>query len=29
MYDENKNIKPDRKKLYDEMLSKYGSMIEF
>jgi len=29
MYDENKNIKPDRKKLYDEMLSKYGSIIEF
>ena len=29
MYDENKSIKPDRKKLYDEMLSKYGSIIEF
>jgi len=29
MYDENKSLKPDRKKLYDEMLSKYGSMIEF
>jgi len=29
MYDENKNIKPDRKKLYDEMLSKYGRIIEF
>jgi len=29
MYDENKNIKPDRKKLYDEMLSKYGEIIEF
>ena len=29
MYDENKNIKPDRKKLYDEMLSKYGGIIEF
>ena len=29
MYDENKNIKPDRKKLYDEMFSKYGSIIEF
>ncbi len=29
MYDENKNIKPDRKKLYDEMFSRYGSIIEF
>ncbi len=29
MYDENKSLKPDRKKLYDEMLSKYGSIIEF
>ena len=29
MYDENKSLKPDRKKLYDEMLSKYGSIVEF
>ncbi len=29
MYDENKSLKPDRKKLYDEMLSKYSSIIEF
>ena len=29
MYDENKSLKLDRKKLYDEMLSKYGSIIEF
>jgi len=29
MYDENKSLKPDRKKLYDEMLSKYGGIIEF
>lgn len=29
MYDENKSLKPDRKKLYDEMLSKYGPIIEF
>ncbi len=29
MYDENKCLKPDRKKLYDEMLSKYGGIIEF
>jgi len=29
MYDENKSLRPDRKKLYDEMLSKYGSIIEF
>ncbi len=29
MYDENKSLKPDRKKLYDEMFSKYGSLIEF
>jgi len=29
MYDENKSLKPDRKKLYDEMFSKYGSIIEF
>jgi len=29
MYDENKNLKSDRKKLYDEMLSKYGGIVEF
>jgi len=29
MYDENKSLKPDRKKLYDKMLSKYGGIIEF
>ena len=29
MYDENKNIKPDPKKLYDEMFSKYGEIVEF
>jgi len=29
MYDENKSLKPDRKKLYDEMFSKYGGMVEF
>ena len=29
MYDENKSLKPGRKKLYDEMLSKYGGIIEF
>lgn len=29
MYDENKNLKADRKKLYDDLNSKYGSMIEF
>jgi len=29
MYDENKILKPDRKKLYDEMLSKYGEIVEF
>ncbi len=29
MYDENKSLKPDRKKLYDEMLSKYGGIVEF
>ncbi len=28
MCDENKNLKPDRKKLYDDLFSKYGS-IEF
>ena len=29
MYDENKNIKEDRKKLYDDLNSKYGNTIEF
>jgi putative heme iron utilization protein len=29
MYDENKNLKSERKKLYDDMSSKYGSIIEF
>jgi len=29
MYDENKNLNLDRKKLYYEMFSKYGSIIEF
>jgi len=29
MYDENKILKPDRKKLYDDMLSKYGGIVEF
>ncbi|MCH7968472.1 MAG: hypothetical protein IH841_04420 [Thaumarchaeota archaeon] len=31
MYDENKNLKSDRKKLYDDLFSKYGSKetIEF
>jgi len=29
MYDENKILKPDRKKLYDEMFSKYGEIVEF
>ena len=29
MYDENKILKPDRKKLYDEMFSKYGKIVEF
>ncbi|MFQ5573661.1 MAG: ChuX/HutX family heme-like substrate-binding protein [Nitrosopumilaceae archaeon] len=29
MYDENKNLKSDRKKLYDDLFSKYGSTIEF
>ncbi len=30
MYDENKNLKQDRKKLYDDLFSKYGSkIIEF
>jgi len=29
MYDENKNLKPDRKKLYGDLFSKYGMTIEF
>ncbi|MFB5610596.1 MAG: ChuX/HutX family heme-like substrate-binding protein, partial [Nitrosopumilaceae archaeon] len=29
MYDENKNLKQDRKKLYDDLNSKYGDTIEF
>tara|TARA_Y100000590_G_scaffold276896_1_gene310880 strand:- start:819 stop:1193 length:375 start_codon:yes stop_codon:yes gene_type:complete len=29
MYDENKNIKLDRKKLYDELQEKYGQKIKF
>ena len=29
MYDENKNLKPDRKKLYGDLFSKYGHIIEF
>jgi len=29
MYDENKILKPDRKKLYDEMFSKFGEIVEF
>jgi len=29
MYDENKILKPDRKKLYDKMFSKYGEIVEF
>jgi len=29
MYDENKNLKLERKKLYDDLYSKYGSIIEF
>ena len=28
MYDENKNLKLERKKLYDNLLEKYGQMIE-
>ena len=28
MYDENKNLKLERKKLYDELLEKYGQKIE-
>jgi len=28
MYDENKNIKLERKKLYDDLLEKYGQKIE-
>lgn len=29
MYDENKMIKPERKKLYDDLHAKYGQKIEF
>jgi putative heme iron utilization protein len=29
MYDENKNLKSDRKKLYDNLSSKYGHTVEF
>jgi len=29
MYDENKNLKLDRKKLYDDLFSKYGTTMEF
>ncbi len=29
MYDENNNLKPDRKKLYGDLFSKYGMTIEF
>ena len=29
MYDESKNIKSDRKKLYDDLLVKHGSKIQF
>jgi len=29
MYDENKNLKLDRKKLYGDLFSKYGTTIEF
>jgi putative heme iron utilization protein len=29
MYDDNKNLKPDRKKLYGDLFSKYGMTIEF
>lgn len=29
MYDEDKNLKLGRKKLYDDLNSKYGDMIEF
>ncbi|HET6517871.1 MAG TPA: ChuX/HutX family heme-like substrate-binding protein [Nitrosopumilaceae archaeon] len=29
MYDKNKNLKTDRKKLYDDLNSKYGDVIEF
>ena len=29
MYDENKIIKPERKKLYDDLHAKYGQKIEF
>ncbi len=29
MYDENKNLKEDRKKHYDDLFSKYGHIIKF
>ena len=29
LYDENKMIKPERKKLYDDLHAKYGQKIEF
>ena len=29
MYDENKNLKPERKKLYADLFSKYGHIIKF
>lgn len=29
MYDENKNVKLARKKLYDDLISKYGQSIKF
>tara|TARA_Y100000590_G_scaffold242570_1_gene272608 strand:- start:2159 stop:2548 length:390 start_codon:yes stop_codon:yes gene_type:complete len=29
MYDDNKKIKPERKKTYDNMLEKYGQKIQF
>ena len=29
MYDENKNLKPERKKLYADLFSKYGHIVKF
>lgn len=29
MYDENKNLKTNRKKLYDDLLEKYGQNVKF
>lgn len=29
MYDENKNLKTNRKKLYDDLLEKYGQKVKF